>query len=173
MSKKFLEDRAHEKFFWGAVIFLLSSVVLVTALGFEHLGGYVPCPLCLQQRYAYYGAISFLLIAIIFERKFPVVSTLIFFLVALGYLANTLLGAYHAGVEWHFWAGPDTCGTQQALPVHAEDLLSDLSIARVVRCDEAAWRFLGLSFAGWNTLISLMLFSMSSWTFWRALNWKN
>jgi disulfide bond formation protein DsbB len=26
-----------------------------------------------------------------------------------------------------------------------------------VRCDEAAWRLLGLSFAGWNVVTSLLL----------------
>ena len=35
--------------------------------------------------------------------------------------------------------------------------LRDLERTRVVSCTEAAWRFLGLSLAGWNVLISLGL----------------
>ena len=36
-------------------------------------------------------------------------------------------------------------------------LLEQMQSTRVVRCDEAAWRFLGLSLAGYNVLISLAL----------------
>jgi len=77
--------------------------------------------------------------------------------VAAGFLANAGLGIYHAGVEWKFWAGPDTCGAAQGLSTTSGGLLESLEKIRVVRCDEAAWRFLGLSFAGWNVLISLAL----------------
>lgn len=153
----------------GRVIFLVSVLVLLTALGFEHVGGYAPCPLCLQQRYAYYAAIGLLLCSFFLERSFPRVVVFIFFVVGLAYFANTLLGIYHAGVEWHFWSGPQTCATEQSLPVRAQDLLKDLSTARVVRCDEAAWRFFGLSFAGWNVLLSLSLCGFSLWGVWRSL----
>jgi disulfide bond formation protein DsbB len=84
---------------------------------------------------------------------------LIFFAVALAFLANAGLGVYHAGVEWKFWPGPDTCATAQALPTNAADLLSGLAETRVVRCDEAAWTLFGLSLAGWNVLASLVAFT--------------
>lgn len=148
-------------------LFLISAVVLLTALGFEHVGGYAPCPLCLQQRYAYYAALILLLLGLLCERSFPRVLLVLLVVVGLGYLLNAVLGIYHAGVEWHFWAGPQTCATEQALPVRAQDLLADLSTARVVRCDEAAWRFLGLSFAGWNVLLSLSLSGGAFWGAWR------
>jgi disulfide bond formation protein DsbB len=32
-----------------------------------------------------------------------------------------------------------------------------------VRCDEAAWRFLGLSLAGYNVIISLALAAIAAW----------
>ena len=35
--------------------------------------------------------------------------------------------------------------------------MQSLRKTRVVSCTEAAWRFLGLSLAGWNVLISLAL----------------
>lgn len=150
-------------------LFLVSLLILFTALGFEHLGGYVPCPLCLQQRYAYYAAIGLLLIGFLLERSFPRVFLVLFVLVGLGYFANTFLGLYHAGVEWHFWDGPQTCATEQSLPIRAQDLLEDLSTARVVRCDEAAWRLFGLSFAGWNALLSLVLCGLFFYTAWHSL----
>lgn len=158
-----------ERSLLARVLFLVSVLVLLTALGFEHIGGYAPCPLCLQQRYAYYAAIVLLLFCFFLERSFPRVVIFIFVVVGLGYLANTFLGIYHAGVEWHFWSGPQTCATEQSLPVRAQDLLEDLSTARIVRCDEAAWRFFGLSFAGWNAFLSLALSIFSLWGAWRLI----
>jgi disulfide bond formation protein DsbB len=144
----------------GGLALLISTGIILTALGFEYLGGYAPCPLCLMQRYAFYAGIplTFAAMALVAERARW--AALIFFAVALAYLANAGLATYHAGVEWHFWPGPDTCATAQALPTTPADLLKGLESARVVRCDEATWRLFGLSFAGWNVLICLALFAI-------------
>jgi disulfide bond formation protein DsbB len=81
----------------------------------------------------------------------------VFGLVALAFLANAGLGTYHAGAEWKFWPGPDTCGGSQPISTGAGGLFKDLATTRVIRCDEAPWHFLGLSFAGWNAVASLVL----------------
>lgn len=141
----------------GGATLMLTVAIILGALAFEHLGGYAPCPLCLEQRYAYYAAIPVLFIAMALIAEMPRLAALLFALVALAFLANAGLGAYHAGVEWKFWPGPDTCGTVQALPTSAADLLKQMETAKVVRCDEAALRIAGLSLAGWNVLISLAL----------------
>ena len=68
------------------------------------------------------------------------------------------LGAYHSGVEWGFFAGPSDCGGGSgAAAGSVGDFMNQLQTTRVVSCTEAAWRFLGLSLAGWNVLISLGL----------------
>lgn len=141
----------------GGATLMLTVAIILGALAFEHLGGYAPCPLCLEQRYAYYAAIPVLFIGMALIAEMPRLAALLFALVALAFLANAGLGAYHAGVEWKFWPGPDTCGTVQALPTSAADLLKQMETAKVVRCDEAALRIAGLSLAGWNVLISLAL----------------
>jgi disulfide bond formation protein DsbB len=145
----------------GGLALIMTTGIILMALGFEYLGGYTPCPLCIMQRYAYYAGIplTFLAMALVAER--PRIAALVFFAVALAFLANAGLAGYHAGVEWQFWPGPDTCTAAQALPANPADLLKGLESARVVRCDEATWRLFGLSFAGWNVLISLALFAIS------------
>lgn len=147
----------------GALALLLSVGVILTALGFEHIGGYLPCPLCSMQRYAYYAAIPLLFLALVLvATERPGLARLLFVLVALAYLANAGLGVYHAGAEWKFWPGPATCAAASGeLATSAGGLLKDLERVQVIRCDEAAWRFLGLSFAGWNALISLLLCAVS------------
>jgi disulfide bond formation protein DsbB len=41
--------------------------------------------------------------------------------------------------------------------------MEQLQSFNVVRCDEAAWRFLGLSLAGYNALISLLLAAVAAY----------
>jgi len=143
----------------GALVLFVASAVILTALAFEHFGGYVPCPLCLQQRYAYYAGVPALFFALVLlSAGHTRAAAMVFFAFALAFLANATLGGYHAGVEWKFWPGPDTCSaTQQPLSTGAGGLFKDLATTRVVRCDEPVWQFLGLSFAGWNVLASLLL----------------
>lgn len=141
----------------GLTLFLAAGVILA-ALAFEYLGGYAPCPLCLMQRYAYYAAIPLLFLAMALTAEMPRLASAIYAVVALAFLVNAGLGVYHAGVEWSFWPGPDTCATAQRLPTSAADLLKELPQTVVVRCDEAPWRFVGLSFAGWNVVFSLAAF---------------
>jgi disulfide bond formation protein DsbB len=145
----------------GALVLFVAVGAILTALGFEHIGGYQPCPLCLQQRWAYYAGIPALFAALVFVASHkPKMAAVLFFLVALAFLANTGLGIYHSGVEWKFWEGPAGCSSVQALPGSVGDLMSGLSQGgHIARCDDSAWRFLGLSFAGWNALISLALFA--------------
>ena len=70
-------------------------------------------------------------------------------------LGNAGLGTYHAGVEWGFWQGPTDCTGPVGNLGSAGDLLERLDTVKVIRCDEVQWRFLGLSLAGYNVLISL------------------
>ncbi|WP_295556875.1 disulfide bond formation protein B [uncultured Hyphomicrobium sp.] len=146
---------------YGGLTLFLAAAVILTALAFQYLGGYAPCPLCLMQRYAYYAGIPLLFVAMALVAEMPRLAGFIFFAVALAFLANAGLAGYHAGVEWKFWPGPDTCGTALPLPTDASDLLGSLDSIRVPRCDEAAWTFAGLSMAGWNVIASLAAFALA------------
>jgi disulfide bond formation protein DsbB len=119
--------------------------------------------LCLQQRFAYYAALPLLFVALVLlsaGQARP--AALLFVLVSLAFLANAGLGVYHAGAEWKFWLGPQSCAGAKELAPTAGGLLDSLPRTKVIRCDEAAWRFAGLSFAGWNVVVSLALFAISS-----------
>jgi disulfide bond formation protein DsbB len=144
----------------GAAMLFLAVGVILTALAFEYIGNYIPCPLCLQQRYAYYAGIPLLFGALILlsaeERHW---ASLIFLAVSLFFLANAGLGVYQAGAEWKLWQGPSTCAVAQPISTSAGDLFKNLPATNVVRCDQAPWHFLGLSFAGWNVVFSLAMFA--------------
>jgi disulfide bond formation protein DsbB len=127
-------------------IFIVASLTIIGALIFQW-AGYEPCHLCLMQRWAYYAVIPLSLIFAGIARSNAGIARLGLLLIALILIANAVFGVYHAGAEWKFWPGPDTCtGT-------FEGGLPDLTNDPVVRCDEAAIRILGISLAGWNALI--------------------
>ncbi len=84
-------------------------------------------------------------------------------ILALATLGNAGLAAYHAGVEWGFWKGPTECTGPVGNLGSAGDLLARLDSVKVVRCDEVQWKFLGLSLAGYNVLISLLMAAIAAW----------
>ncbi|UUP17129.1 disulfide bond formation protein B [Nitratireductor thuwali] len=129
-----------------------------TALAFEHIGGFIPCKLCLEQRIPYYIGIPLMLLALGSSvLKLPGVLTRGLLLAgALLMIWGLYLGVYHSGAEWGFWPGPTDCGAV-AGPSTSGSLLDQLNAFVPPSCDEAAGRFLGLSFAGWNVVASAIL----------------
>ena len=140
-------------------VFVLSLATLGGAWFFEYVLKLAPCPLCLMQRIPYHVIIPLsLLLAIAALVRAPRNLLLVgFAAIAIAAACNIVLGIYHAGVEWHWWAGPADCSGPLTDLRTGGSLLDQLHAVHVVRCDEAAWRFLGLSLAGYNVLISLAL----------------
>jgi disulfide bond formation protein DsbB len=140
-------------------IFVLSFGTLAYAWYFQFVLHYQPCHLCLIQRIPYYIVIPLSLVVTIAARagapRLLVTVGLAALLVAA--LCSAGLGTYHAGIEWGFWAGPSDCTGPLINLNSGGSLLDQLNAIHVVPCDKAAWRFLGISLAGYNALISLAL----------------
>jgi disulfide bond formation protein DsbB len=144
----------------SAILFAVALATIMTAHAFETIGGYAPCPLCLQQRYAYYFGVPASAIAFFAARAEAAgIARILLLLIALAFLANAVVGVYHAGVEWKWWEGPATCAGGFDL-TWGEGGIVDTP---VIRCDEASWRFLFLSFAGWNAVVSAVLAAVAAW----------
>jgi disulfide bond formation protein DsbB len=141
------------------------AATILGAWFFQYGLGLKPCPLCLEQRYPYYFAIPLAAMVMLGESVGSSRKVLLGALVviAAGMLWNAGLGAYHAGVEWKLWAGPQDCSGPLEGLGSATDLMERIQLSNVVRCDEAAWRFLGLSLAGYNVLVSLALAAVAAW----------
>jgi disulfide bond formation protein DsbB len=146
-------------------ILVVALATLAGAWFFQLVLEILPCPLCLEQRYSYYASVPLAaLVAFGAARAAPrnllLAGLLILALMALG---NAGLGAYHAGVEWGFWKGPTDCTGPVGNLGSAGNLLERLDTVKVVRCDEVQWRFLGVSLAGYNVLISLLMAAIGAW----------
>lgn len=127
----------------------IATATIAGAWIFEYFG-YAPCPLCLKQRWAYYAGIPPALVIAAIAPANDRAARAGLVLLGLLWIGSAGFGVYHAGVEWKFWPGPDTCGGDLS------GLLPDLS-KKVIACDEAAIRIFGLSLAGWNAVISLAM----------------
>lgn len=136
----------------SALAFLLGLATILGALASQYFGGLYPCELCLEQRWAYYIGLPILLGILVLWNRLPL--KLWFALMAVVtaiFIWGTYMGSYHAGVEWGFWPGPTACtGIGESFSF---DQLSNMT--PVIGCDVVQFRFLGLSLAGYNALISL------------------
>jgi disulfide bond formation protein DsbB len=143
----------------------IGAATILGAYFFQYVLGLPPCPLCLEQRIAYYVAIPLAAMVLLGVSVGASRKTMLLALgaIALAMLWNAGLGVYHSGVEWQWWEGPRDCSGPVTNFGPAGGLLERIESTRVVRCDEAAWRFLGLSLAGYNVLISLALAAIALW----------
>ncbi len=144
----------------SAILALGMAATVGTALGFQHIGGYIPCALCLLQREPYYWGIPVALgaLATAAFRLPPAVTRGLIAIVGIMMIIGAGMGVYHSGVEWGFWEGPATCSTTaNGMTTSAANLLSDINTIKGPSCTEAALRVLGLSFAGWNVIASVAL----------------
>lgn len=131
----------------------LGSVALLGgAFAFQYIGGLAPCQLCLYQRWPHAAAILIGLVAYFTGWRG------LAWLGMLAALATAAIGMFHFGVEQKWWEGLATCTAGSIEGISAEDLLDpSKNVAAVVRCDEIAWSMLGISMAGWNVILSLVL----------------
>ena len=132
-----------------------SAALLITALIFQSVG-YVPCELCILQRWPHLAA------AIIGAVLIFIDSKLLRWAGALAAGLATAFAIYHAGVEYQWWQGPVACtgGIDGMLNMSTQDLMAQLQSVPVTRCDQPQWYFLGLTMAGWNAICSAILTGM-------------
>jgi disulfide bond formation protein DsbB len=125
-----------------------SAALLGGAFIFQALG-YPPCELCLWQRWPHAAAILIGALTLALRlpgRVWPLLG-------GAAALATAAIGAYHSGVERHWWSGPARCTGSGDL---GTDLLSTDG-PRLVMCDQISWEMFGISMANYNVLFSLVL----------------
>ncbi|MFS4439208.1 disulfide bond formation protein B [Paracoccaceae bacterium GXU_MW_L88] len=126
--------------------------LLLAAFFFQYVMGLAPCKMCIWQRWPHVAAI---LVGVAILAGAPAKWRWI------GFAAMVIcagIAGYHTGVEYGWWEGPASCsGGGDISAMSADDLLNQIQNTAIVRCDEVAWRFLGLSMAAWNGIWSAVL----------------
>ncbi|UVO54937.1 disulfide bond formation protein B [Sphingomonas sp. SUN039] len=123
------------------------ALLMAGALGSQYLGGLYPCEMCHWQRWPHYAAIALALLG--FATKPPARNVAVA-LAALAILTSGATGVFHAGVEYHWWAGPPCSSTA------AGASLDDIMRAPLIRCDMPQWTLGPISLAGFNAIFSIL-----------------
>lgn len=158
LSSTAVHSRPLDKILVG-LSFVLGVATIAGAWGSQLIGGLVPCELCLEQRMAYYWGLPVLALVLILWNRLPL--PVWYAAVAIGaaiFAWSTYMAGYHAGVEWGFWPGPTAC-TGTGTGLNFDDLTSG-GLQPVIACDAVQFRFLGISLAGYNALISIAIVVM-------------
>lgn len=151
LASRLLEVRAA-----CALAALASALVLGAAFFMQYVVGLAPCPLCIAQRWPYAAAIVLGLTGLV-PGLSPNARRAVLGLAALAFLVGTGIAVYHAGIEQGWFAGPDSCSGIGVTGDSIEELRRKLMDAPVVRCDEVPWSLFGISMAGYNAAIGLIL----------------
>ena len=141
------------------ISFLISSSMLLSAFYLEYFHDAFPCDLCITQRWFHALIISYSLIAIFIHEKKFLANKFILIGLSTTWIASLVAGLYHFGIEMNFWSGPDECSSSIDF---SKDLLKYLLNKSPIKCDEVMFKILGLSLAGWNALMSFVMFSIVS-----------
>jgi disulfide bond formation protein DsbB len=135
------------------IALVLPAALLAGAFGSQYLGGLYPCEMCWWQRYAHMAAIVPALLAFTAPAESGRARALTM-LAALAIAVSGGIAVYHAGVEARVFEGLTQC-TATGKGLSGAALLRQITHAPLVRCDEVQFRFLGISLAGWNAILSL------------------
>jgi disulfide bond formation protein DsbB len=137
---------------WPLLAALASAAMLAAAHAFQRFGGLQPCPLCLDQRNWHWGVLATGIAAFVLIRFKPGWARLAALAVGVVLLGSFVQAAHHVAVEQHLVTAQ--CDARAPL----DDLALPESGAVIVpKCDEIAWSMFGISMAGYNAILSLLL----------------
>ncbi len=126
-----------------------SAGMLGGAFAFQYIGDMAPCKMCIWQRWPHGIAIALGIVIYFYS------SRIVALLGGLTVLTGAGIAFFHAGVEQKWWEGPSSC-TGSGLSM-GDNLLDMSAAVNIVRCDEIPWEMFGISMAGWNGIISVVL----------------
>ena len=142
----------NNKFILNGVL-AFSILSLSIAYFIQYILGHKPCNLCIIERIPYLSAV--ILISLIFiVRRFEIIFSAI---LLLFFIFGATISFYHYGIEQGFFDESLVCNLGNSIEnLSKEQLLNQLKNAPI-SCKEVTFRFLGLSLATINTIISIIL----------------
>ena len=134
-------------------ILAFSILSLSIAYFIQYVLGHKPCNLCIIERIPYIAAIILISLIFILNRYQKIISSLIL----IFFIFGAVVSFYHFGIEQGFFSESSVCNLGNSQPINKEELLNQLKKAEIVSCKDVTFRFLGLSLATINTIISIIL----------------
>ena len=134
-------------------VLAFSILSLSIAYFIQYILGHKPCNLCLIERIPYLSAIILIALIFIVKRFEKILSGIIL----IFFIFGAIISFYHVGIEQGFFSESLVCNLgNSGADLSKEQLLKQLENAPI-SCKEVTFRFLGLSLATINTIISIIL----------------
>jgi len=134
-------------------ILVFSVLSLSTAYFIQYALGHKPCNLCIIERIPYIASIILISLIFIISKYKKIISSIIL----LFFIFGAVVSFYHFGIEQGFFSESLICELSNNNPLNKEELLKQLQKSEIVSCKDVTFRFLGLSLATINTIISIIL----------------
>ena len=134
-------------------ILAFSILSLSIAYFIQYVLGHSPCNLCIIERVPYIAAIILISLIFILNKYQKIISSLIL----IFFIFGAVVSFYHFGIEQGFFSESLVCDLGNSQPLNKEELLNQLKKTEIVSCKDVTFRFLGLSLATINTIISIIL----------------
>ena len=134
-------------------ILVFSILSLSIAYFIQYVLGHKPCNLCIIERIPYIASIILISLIFILNKYQKIISSLIL----IFFIFGAVVSFYHFGIEQGFFSESLICELTNNNPLNKEELLNQLKKAEIVSCKDVTFRFLGLSLATINTIISIIL----------------
>ena len=134
-------------------ILAFSILSLSIAYFIQYVLGHKPCNLCIIERVPYIAAIILISLIFILNKYQKIISSLIL----IFFIFGAVVSFYHFGIEQGFFSESLVCDLGNSQPLNKEELLNQLKMVEIISCKDVTFRFLGLSLATINTIISIIL----------------
>ena len=134
-------------------ILVFSILSLSIAYFIQYVLGHKPCNLCIIERVPYIAAIILISLIFIINRYQKIISSLIL----IFFIFGAVVSFYHFGIEQGFFSESLICELNNNKTLNKEELLNQLKKTEIVSCKDVTFRFLGLSLATINAIISIIL----------------
>ena len=144
---------SNNKFILNSIL-TFSILSLAIAYFIQYVLGHKPCNLCLIERIPYLAAIIFISLMFIINKFERIISG-----VVMGFfIFGAVVSFYHVGIEQGYLSESFVCNLDTPSDnLSKEDLLKQLENKTTVSCKDVTFRFMGLSLATINTVISILL----------------
>ena len=142
--------------FFYLSIFLISSLILLSAYYIEYVLNEDPCKLCIYQRIPYFVGVFFCLLGFFFKNKI-----IFLYLVIFTFFVSFILSGYHVGIENEIFQEFSGCTSNNMGLIKKEEILNSLD-KLPLSCKNVNFKILGLSLATLNLFISFLIILFSS-----------
>ena len=142
------------------ILFILSILILGSALTIEYFFGYRPCNLCKIERIPY--GLSIIILILNYNLK----GNQIFYsvLLILVFLFSIIVSVYHFSIEQGFIDESAVCASENINLLTKEEVLNSLSELSI-SCKDVAFKIFGFSLTTYNIIMSVLMFILSTKTY--------